>query len=171
MKPIWVGSIVAASAIAIATPLVVARSHHASSGEDREERDHHHPADERRRQPGTHRASPAERALIDRIARGESDKLLARRARRHGLVALDYQAGPLLAGVETRFSGKRFDDTANTRELAGYALVNLYASYTINRDWSAYARWNNVLDKDYRLANGYATPGSNVFVGVRYGFR
>lgn len=100
-----------------------------------------------------------------------TDKLLARRARRHGLLALDYQAGPLLAGVETRFSGKRFDDTANTRELAGYALLNLYASYTINRDWSAYARWNNVLDKDYRLANGYATPGSNVFVGVRYGFR
>ena len=56
-------------------------------------------------------------------------------------------------------------------ELGGYALLNLYANYTINRDWSAYARWNNVLDKDYRLASGYATPGSNLFVGVRYGFR
>lgn len=100
-----------------------------------------------------------------------TDKLLARRARRHGLVALDYRAGPLLAGVETQFSGKRFDDTANTAELGGYALLNLYANYTLNRDWSAYARWNNVLDKDYRLANGYATPGSNLFVGVRYGFR
>ncbi len=100
-----------------------------------------------------------------------TDKLLARRARRHGLVALDYRAGPLLAGVETQFSGKRFDDTANTAELGGYALLNLHANYTFNRDWSAYARWNNVLDRDYRLANGYATPGSNVFVGVRYGFR
>jgi hypothetical protein len=79
MKPIWVGSIVAVSAIAVATPLVVARSHHAKSGEQREARDHHHPADDRRKQPGTHRAGPAERALIDRVARGESDKLLARR--------------------------------------------------------------------------------------------
>ncbi|SMP72113.1 TonB-dependent receptor domain-containing protein [Noviherbaspirillum suwonense] len=100
-----------------------------------------------------------------------TDKLLARRARRHGLVALDYRAGPLMAGVETQFSGKRFDDSANTATLGGYALLNLYANYAINRDWSAYARWNNVLDKDYRLANGYATAGSNVFVGVRYGFR
>ena len=86
-------------------------------------------------------------------------------------MALDYRAGALLAGVETQFSGKRFDDTANTSELGGYALLNLVANYTFSRDWSAYARWNNVLDKDYRLTNGYATPGSNVFVGVRYGFR
>ena len=100
-----------------------------------------------------------------------TDKLLARRARRHGTVALDYRTGPLTAGIETQFSGKRFDDTANTTELGGYALLNLVANYTFSRDWSAYARWNNVLDKTYRLTNGYATPGSNVFVGVRYGFR
>jgi vitamin B12 transporter len=100
-----------------------------------------------------------------------TDKQLARRARQHGLVALDYRSGPLLAGVETQFSGKRFDDAANTAVLGGYGLLNLYANYAINRDWSAYARWNNVLDKDYRLTNGYAVPGSNAFVGVRYGFR
>lgn len=100
-----------------------------------------------------------------------TDKLLARRARRHGLVALDYRAGPLLAGVETQFSGKRYDDSANANALGGYALVNLFATYAVNRDWSVYARWNNVLDKDYQLASGYATAGSNVFVGVRYGFR
>jgi vitamin B12 transporter len=100
-----------------------------------------------------------------------TDKLLARRARQHGSVALEYAAGALRGGVETQFAGKRYDDTANTVAMGGYALLNLYANYRINHDWSVYARWNNVLDKDYELASGYATPGSSVFVGVRYGFR
>ncbi|MET0962997.1 MAG: TonB-dependent receptor [Noviherbaspirillum sp.] len=100
-----------------------------------------------------------------------TDKLLPRRARQHGLVALDYAAGALHGGVETQFAGKRYDDGANTSRLGGYALLNLYANYALSRDWSVYGRWNNVLDKDYQLANGYATAGSNVFVGVRYGFR
>ena len=98
-------------------------------------------------------------------------KLLPRRARQHGLVGLDYKAGPFTGGVETQFSGKRYDDGANATALGGYALVNLFATYAVNRDWSVYGRWNNVLDKDYQLASGYATAGSNVFVGVRYGFR
>ena len=100
-----------------------------------------------------------------------TDKLLARRARQHGSVALEYAAGALRGGVETQFASKRYDDAANANALGGYALLNLYANYTINRDWSLYARWNNVLDKDYELARGYATPGSSVFVGVRYGLR
>ena len=100
-----------------------------------------------------------------------ADKLLPRRARQHGLVALDYSAGALRGGVETQFSGKRYDNGANTAVLGGYALLNVYANYALNRDWSVYGRWNNVLDKNYQLASGYATAGSNVFVGVRYGFR
>jgi vitamin B12 transporter len=32
-------------------------------------------------------------------------------------------------------------------------------------------RWNNITNKDYQLAHYYATAGSNVFVGVNYGFK
>jgi vitamin B12 transporter len=101
----------------------------------------------------------------------QTGKLLARRARTHGTVALEYASGPLRGGVETQFSGKRYDDAENASQLGGYTLLNLYGSYALNRDWSAFARWNNVLGKDYELAKGYATPGSNVFVGLRYGWR
>ena len=100
-----------------------------------------------------------------------TDLLLPRRAKRHGTLALEYASGALAGGLETRFASKRFDDGANSAALSGYALLNLYASYRINRDWSVYGRWNNMLDKDYELASGYATAGSNVFVGVRYGLR
>ena len=100
-----------------------------------------------------------------------TDLLLPRRAKRHGTVALEYATGALSGGVETRFASRRYDDGANTTALAGYGLLNLYASYQLGRDWSVYGRWNNVLDKNYELASGYATAGSNVFVGVRYTLR
>ena len=100
-----------------------------------------------------------------------TDLLLPRRAKRHGTVALEYAAGALSGGVESRFASRRYDDGANTTSLGGYALLNLYASYQVNRDWSVYGRWNNMLDKNYELASGYATAGSNVFVGVRYTLR
>ncbi|MES2538499.1 MAG: TonB-dependent receptor [Pseudomonadota bacterium] len=100
-----------------------------------------------------------------------SGKDLPRRAKRHGSVAIDYTAGAIKAGAETVFAGKRFDTSANTTVLSGYALLNLYASVEVSRDWSVYSRWDNVLNKDYELARNYATAGSTVFVGVRYGFK
>jgi vitamin B12 transporter len=99
-----------------------------------------------------------------------TDKLLVRRARQHGTLALEYNAGAIKAGAETVFSGKRFDNATNTVRLSGYGLVNLYGSYDFARNWSVFGRWNNVFDKEYELARNYATPGSNMFVGVRYGF-
>lgn len=100
-----------------------------------------------------------------------TDLLLPRRARRHGSLALDYAAGAFSGGIETRFASRRYDDGANSTALGGYALLNLYGTYQLSRDWSLYGRWNNMLDKNYELASGYATAGSNVFVGVRYVLR
>jgi vitamin B12 transporter len=100
-----------------------------------------------------------------------SNKRLARRAKKHGNLTADYGIGALKAGVELELSGDRFDDAANKNRLGGYGLVNLYATYAITRDWSALVRWNNVGDKQYDLARNYATPGSKVFAGVRYGYK
>lgn len=99
------------------------------------------------------------------------DKLLALRAKYHGTVGVDYSAGALSTGADVLFSDYRFNDTANTTRLAGYALLNLRASYNLNKDWQLFGRWNNVFDKSYELVNGYQTPGSNVFVGMRYGYQ
>ncbi|SDH64804.1 MULTISPECIES: TonB-dependent receptor domain-containing protein [unclassified Duganella] len=100
-----------------------------------------------------------------------TDKRLARRAKKHGNVTADYRIGALKAGVELEFSGDRFDDAANKNRLGGYGLVNLYATYAVNKDWSALVRWNNVGDKQYDLARYYVTPGSKVFAGIRYGYK
>ncbi|QYG09586.1 TonB-dependent receptor domain-containing protein [Janthinobacterium sp. PAMC25594] len=100
-----------------------------------------------------------------------TDKQLARRAKKHANFAVDYTTGPLTAGTEWQLSGKRFEDAANKTTLGGYGLLNLYTTYQFARDWSVLARWNNITNKDYELGRFYATPGSNLFVGVRYGMK
>ncbi|MFZ6773272.1 TonB-dependent receptor domain-containing protein [Undibacterium sp. SXout7W] len=96
---------------------------------------------------------------------------LARRSKQHGTLAAEYALAKTKIGVETIFSGERFDDVANKKRLGGYNLLNLYASHEISHNLSVLARWNNVLDKDYELAKNYATPGSTLFVGLNYGFK
>lgn len=99
------------------------------------------------------------------------DKQLQRRAKKHATFNADYTAGPLTAGTEWQLSDKRFDDAANKTTLGGYGLLNLYSTYQFARDWSVLARWNNITNKNYELARFYATPRSNLFVGVRYGMK
>ena len=97
-------------------------------------------------------------------------QLLQRRAREHGNFAINYMSGPRKVGTEIVASSARFDSTneaPNTR-LHGYALVNLTASYTLSQDWLLRARWNNVFDRGYELAQNFNTPGSNVFVALQY---
>ena len=98
-------------------------------------------------------------------------KRLARRAKQHASFAAEYTLAQAKFGLETQFSGNRFDNVANTRTLSGYGLMNLYSTYSLSKDLSAVARWNNVLNKDYALAYGYNTPASNVYVGFNYGFK
>lgn len=96
-------------------------------------------------------------------------KQLVRRSKKHANFSVEYTAGALVAGAGVHLSGKRFDDTANRNTLSGYGLLNLFATYRFAPDWSAIVRWNNATDKRYQLARTYATAGSQVFVGVRYG--
>ena len=102
-----------------------------------------------------------------------TDNLLARRANRHGALNLSYNWGDWRFGAEATASSKRYNNLANTVGLDGYALLNLTAAYKLHQDWTVQARANNILDKDYALAvdgNGidYNTPGSNLFVNVRW---
>lgn len=52
--------------------------------------------------------------------------------------------------------------------LGGYTVFNLYGNVKLYKDVSFFARLNNVLDKQYQTIQNYETPGSNVFVGLRF---
>jgi vitamin B12 transporter len=98
-------------------------------------------------------------------------KLLPRRARQHGALAVGYPIGPARLGLEVIASSLRYDDPENLVKMGGYAIVNLTAEWTVWRNLTLFARANNVLDKNYELAAGYATGGANAFAGVRAQFR
>lgn len=95
---------------------------------------------------------------------------LARRARSHGSMTLEYQPDSrLLLGAEAIFSGNRFDDAANRNRLGGYSVLNLFGSYQISQRWAVTARWNNIGSKQYELSRFYNVDRSNGFIGLRYG--
>lgn len=82
--------------------------------------------------------------------------------------AADYKTGRTNVGASATVSSMRYGNAANTQEMDGYLLMNLYASYEFDKNWSVFMRWNNIFNSTYQLAYGYNTPGSNVFAGVKY---
>jgi vitamin B12 transporter len=96
--------------------------------------------------------------------------MLPRRAKEYGSLALSKASGSWTWGGEVLASSARFDQAgeAEGTRMHGYGLFNLTAIYALDREWSVRARWNNVFDRAYELAQNFNTPGSNVFVAVQY---
>ena len=106
------------------------------------------------------------------------DKLLNKRAQTFGNASFEYNNNKLVAGIGGTFSGQRLDisgtDTSGNAyngAMGGYSIFNLYSSYEFEKNWTLFARWNNITDKQYQLTYGYNTMGSNVFAGVRYAMK
>lgn len=93
---------------------------------------------------------------------------LQRRAARLGKGRIAYAPEPWGAGVELSAVGDRYDTTTQTRPLARYELVNLFGHYRIDRNLTLEGRIDNLFDKQYETAWGYANPRTTVFVGLRY---
>lgn len=107
----------------------------------------------------------------------DKDKLLPMRARQHASLSVGRQYGAMSWNAELQANGKRYGDGNNTRKLGGYTLMNLQAEYAMDKDWSVFARANNIFDRKY-TANYtpadwspeviYNSAGSEFFLGVRY---
>ena len=100
-----------------------------------------------------------------------TNSTLLKQAKQYGNVAAEYLYLQYTAGVEATFSGRRDDYQGANTGMGGYALFNLFASYSLEKDLNIFARWNNAFNKNYQLSYGYNTPGSNVFVGLRYAMK
>jgi len=98
---------------------------------------------------------------------------LVRRAKTFGTLSATGTWGAWRFGGELVGSGPRFDSVANTAasRMAGYALLYLHGSYALTAEVTVSAQWNNALDKDYDLAQGFNTPRSNVFLWLTYALK
>ena len=70
----------------------------------------------------------------------------------------------MLAGYT--FVGEVYDSSAG-RNLASYSLVNLSGSYKLIKNFTLFARIDNLLNEDYETAGGYNTPGFSAFAGIK----
>jgi len=68
------------------------------------------------------------------------------------------------------YVGIRYSDSANTRKLKDYLLVNLAGSYDLTKNLQFFGRVDNLLDRQYEEVAGYGTPGIGAYGGVKVSF-
>ncbi|MBM3117523.1 TonB-dependent receptor domain-containing protein [Jeongeupia naejangsanensis] len=98
----------------------------------------------------------------------DTDKQLARRAKVYGGMTLAQTIGDWRWNANWQAAGRRYDDQANTKPLAGYGKLDLGLDYQIAKQWSAGAQLLNAFDRDYELARGYNNGGRMWFLNLRY---
>jgi vitamin B12 transporter len=108
-------------------------------------------------------------SLIDPENRGTNKgNVLPRRAEQMFRLDLDRAFGRFTAGLTVYGVGRRFDDLANTRRLAGYVLVDLRAGVEVYKDLFLEGKIDNLLDKEYETADFFNQDDTTLFVTLRY---
>lgn len=101
----------------------------------------------------------------------DSGHTLPRRAKRSLSLDLDRRFGAFGAGFSWQAFSGRYDDAANSREIAGYGLLGARASWQMNEALQWQVKVDNLLDKDYSQAL-YSRPDDAFFSSVEYyGYR
>jgi len=101
----------------------------------------------------------------------DRDLLLARRARLLATLGADGQWAGWGWGIEAQGAGGRYDDADNAKRMGGYGLLNLRAERSLAAGLTLEARLDNVADKVYETARGYATVGRSAQIGLRWALR
>lgn len=100
-----------------------------------------------------------------------NDLRLVRVARNVFNARVNQRMGAFSVFGEVKVSGDREDNNLafNGRDvLPGYTLLNVGATWLVQKNVSVLGRINNLTDAQYMLANTYSTPGRNVFVSVNW---
>ncbi|MHA6495194.1 TonB-dependent receptor domain-containing protein [Pseudomonas borbori] len=101
----------------------------------------------------------------------ETGHTLPRRAKRNLSVDLDRQFGDFGVGLGWQAVSRRYDNTGNTLEVAGYGLLGLRGSWRMTEELLWQVKVDNLLDKAYAQAT-YPRPNDEFFSSVtRFGFR
>ncbi len=98
----------------------------------------------------------------------QTDRVLARRAREHATVRAESTLAQWNVGVQALLSGKRYDDAANRKPMAGYAVWSLDAQRQLSNDWKLVVRLDNVSDTRYQTALNFQSAPRSVFMGLRW---
>lgn len=97
-------------------------------------------------------------------------RVLAYHPHGFGSLSVEKALADWKVGTQMQVQGSQQTSPGSTSNvtLGGYTLFNMYGDAKLYRDVSLFARLNNIFDKKYTNIVGYATPGANVFVGLRF---
>lgn len=94
---------------------------------------------------------------------------LARRAADKASLVVDYRMENGIGfGATVLVVGDSFDNASNTRELDGYVVTDIRASYGITDQLEIFGRVENLFDEQYETVYRYGQSGRAVFGGVRF---
>lgn len=98
----------------------------------------------------------------------ETNKILQRRTQRTLKINMDRKSGKWTPGIGIISQGHRFDDTANTKKINGYTLLNLKLAYALSKKMTVKAKLDNLFDVKYETAKDYNNPGRELFISLNY---
>ncbi|MGN5147648.1 TonB-dependent receptor domain-containing protein [Aeromonas veronii] len=100
--------------------------------------------------------------------KNENDQQLLRRAKHKGAWLTSFTTGQMTWSTEVLYVGERLD--VGNVELSPYTLVNLGATYAATNQLTLGGRIDNLFDRNYEVAKGYASPGTEFKVTADYRF-
>lgn len=74
---------------------------------------------------------------------------------------------PLLATLEGRYVGSRFDNVANTTKMKAFDVWHLTVNYEVVKGVQTYLRAENLFNEKYEEIFLFGTPIRSIFAGVR----
>ncbi|MBU4312086.1 MAG: TonB-dependent receptor [Candidatus Omnitrophica bacterium] len=84
---------------------------------------------------------------------------------------LSYHPGKLKLSADFYYVGDRLAyDQEEEHRLNSYALVNVAASYQVNKNLNAFVQLENLLDEDYQSAARWEAPGFSAYGGMKIDF-
>lgn len=98
----------------------------------------------------------------------DTDKILLNRSRRLLKLDADRQFDALSFGASWRAQDFRYADTANTRKLSGYGLVDLRMGYQFSKALQGQIKLNNIFDKNYVEREGFNVERFGAFATLTY---
>ncbi|MEE8429354.1 MAG: TonB-dependent receptor [Gammaproteobacteria bacterium] len=93
---------------------------------------------------------------------------LARRAERNITATAYYDFGRFEAGLEWLASSDRRDSDFSDAELPGYGLLNVNVRVPLSRDLTVLGKIENLLDKEYFLADTFNNRDRAFYLTLRY---
>ncbi|MFM4713465.1 TonB-dependent receptor domain-containing protein [Aeromonas veronii] len=100
--------------------------------------------------------------------KNENDQQLLRRAKHKGAWLTSFTTGQMTWSTEVLYVGERLD--VGNVELSPYTLVNLGTTYAATNQLTLGGRIDNLFDRNYEVAKGYASPGTEFKVTADYRF-